>query len=392
MPVAGVPDSGAISVGLSLEVRTVIGGGVPEGRPDHRHRAGADPRLLRRRHGGGAGADDAHRHRGVPRARRGSNSWTPAAPPSPRPIARSASTTRSTRGWTSPSIRCRPVPTRSGSASPPTGPTSRRGGAARAGGAGFGGVPDQVKRLGLVLLLMLAPALARAQGVSMTGRATATVYGVPITFLNLQNLDFATVTRGVPKTVVQNTAAAGKVRVAGQPNAFTQIRFTLPTQLPNIQAVPGINMPISFAANSARWRRRNDAAERRHDLQPRRRREQRPVRRHCGSVLFRVSWRHRESFTHAGPGHLSGNDHPDHHLPLACWWGSWPSWSPLCCSSSSPSACTPGASDSCPCSTSCAGRARPPPSAPPRTPSPTPPSNRRRRPPRERAPPLRWRS
>lgn len=115
-----------------------------------------------------------------------------------------------------------------------------------------------MKRLGLVLLLLLTPAFARAQGVSMTGRATATVYGVPITFLNLQNLNFATVTRGVPKTVVQNTAAAGKVRVAGQPNAFTQIRFTLPTQLPNIQAVPGINMPISFAANSARWRRAND--------------------------------------------------------------------------------------------------------------------------------------
>ncbi len=66
-------------------------------------------------------------------------------------------------------------------------------------------------------------------------------------------------TRGVAKTVVQNTAAAGKVRVAGTANAFTQIRFTLPTQLPNIQAVPGINMPISFAANSARWRRTNDS-------------------------------------------------------------------------------------------------------------------------------------
>ncbi len=115
-----------------------------------------------------------------------------------------------------------------------------------------------MKRLAVALLLLLAPTAAAAQGVSLAGRATATVYGVPITFLNLQNLDFATVTRGVPKTVVQNTAAAGKVRVAGQPNAFTQIRFTLPTQLQNIQALPGITMPISFAANSARWRRTND--------------------------------------------------------------------------------------------------------------------------------------
>jgi hypothetical protein len=97
-----------------------------------------------------------------------------------------------------------------------------------------------------------------AQGRSVNGRITALVIGGPITFLNLQNLNFATVTRGVPKTVVQNTAFAAKVRVAGTANAFAQIRFTLPTQLPNSQAVPGINMPISFAANSARWRRGTD--------------------------------------------------------------------------------------------------------------------------------------
>lgn len=115
-----------------------------------------------------------------------------------------------------------------------------------------------MKRLIVALLLALAPATAAAQGRSINGTITALVIGNPITFLNLQNLNFATVTRGVPTTVVQNTAAAGKVRVAGSANAFTQLRFTLPTQLPNIQAVPGINMPITFAANSARWRRTND--------------------------------------------------------------------------------------------------------------------------------------
>ena len=115
-----------------------------------------------------------------------------------------------------------------------------------------------MRRLALALLLGLVPAAASAQGVALNGTVTALVIGGPITFLNLQNLDFATVTRGVPKTVVQNTAFGGKVRVAGTPNAFAQIRFTLPTQLPNIQALPGINMPISFAANSARWRRTND--------------------------------------------------------------------------------------------------------------------------------------
>ena len=106
--------------------------------------------------------------------------------------------------------------------------------------------------------MTLLPAALSAQGVATTGRVTATVYSVPITFLNLQDLNFATVTRGVAKTVAQNTAAAGKVRVTGQPNAYAQIRFTLPSQLQNIQAVPGITMPISFAANSARWRRRVD--------------------------------------------------------------------------------------------------------------------------------------
>ena len=109
-------------------------------------------------------------------------------------------------------------------------------------------------------MLTLAPASAVAQGTSTTTTIRVLVAGAAITFTNLQSLNFGTVTRGVATTIVQNTAAAGKVRVAGTANAFTQIRFTLPTQLPNIQAVPGINMPISFAANSARWRRTNDAA------------------------------------------------------------------------------------------------------------------------------------
>jgi hypothetical protein len=117
-----------------------------------------------------------------------------------------------------------------------------------------------MRRLLLALLLATVPASAGAQGRSTTANVTALLAGASITFLNLQILDFATVTRGVPKTVVQNTAAAGKVRVAGTANAFAQIRFTLPANLPNVQAVPGINLPISFATNSARWRRGTDAA------------------------------------------------------------------------------------------------------------------------------------
>ena len=115
-----------------------------------------------------------------------------------------------------------------------------------------------MRRLIATLLLALAPAVAAAQGQSTTTSVTALVPGVPVTFLNLQDLNFAVVTRGVPKTVLRNTAAAGKVRVSGASNAFAQITFTLPTQLPNIQALPGVNMPISFAANSAGWNRDTD--------------------------------------------------------------------------------------------------------------------------------------
>lgn len=116
-----------------------------------------------------------------------------------------------------------------------------------------------MKRLLVALLLGLAPATAAAQGPSTTITVSVLVPGAPMTFLNLQDLDFATVIRGIPKTVLRNTAAAGKVQVSGASNAFVQIRFTLPTQLPNIQALPGINMPISFAANSAGWNRDTDS-------------------------------------------------------------------------------------------------------------------------------------
>lgn len=112
--------------------------------------------------------------------------------------------------------------------------------------------------LSALLVAIALPAAARAQSASTTAQITALVVGGSMTFSNLQSLDFATVTRGVPKTVARNTAAAAKVRITGTANAFAQIRFTLPTQLPNIQALPGVNMPISFAANSAGWNRDTD--------------------------------------------------------------------------------------------------------------------------------------
>ena len=46
--------------------------------------------------------------------------------------------------------------------------------------------------------------------------------------------------------------------MTGNSNAFVTITFTLPATLRNIQAVPGVTMPISFGATSARWRRANN--------------------------------------------------------------------------------------------------------------------------------------
>jgi hypothetical protein len=111
----------------------------------------------------------------------------------------------------------------------------------------------------LVLALACLPMAAQAQSISTTTQVSAVVVSGTMTFTNVQSLDFATVTRGVPKTVARNTAAAAKVQVSGSSNAFVQIRFTLPTQLANIQAVPGVNMPISFDATSAGWNRDSDS-------------------------------------------------------------------------------------------------------------------------------------
>jgi spore coat protein U-like protein len=115
-----------------------------------------------------------------------------------------------------------------------------------------------MRRLALALLLGLLPAAAAAQGVAVNGTITANVIGGSITFNNLQDINFGTVPRGVSTTVLRNAAGAAKVQVTGSSNAFAQIRFTLPAQLPNIQALPGVNMPITFSATSAGWNRDSD--------------------------------------------------------------------------------------------------------------------------------------
>ena len=108
------------------------------------------------------------------------------------------------------------------------------------------------------MAIALTPGVGAAQVTTSTAQVTALVIGSPINFLSVRNLDFATVTRGIPKSVAYTAPAAAKVQLGGSSNAFAQITFTLPTQLPNIQAVPGINMPITFGAGSAAWNRDQD--------------------------------------------------------------------------------------------------------------------------------------
>lgn len=91
--------------------------------------------------------------------------------------------------------------------------------------------------------------------------AEAVVVTVGMTLTTLRDLGFGTVIRGVATTVQPTDPNAGEWQVTGSPNAFVVITFTLPTELTNIQALPGSTMPISFGGSSARRRRAiNDPA------------------------------------------------------------------------------------------------------------------------------------
>lgn len=107
-------------------------------------------------------------------------------------------------------------------------------------------------------LLLALPASAVAQGGSGTFTADAVVVTVGMTIATLQDLTFGTVPKGVATTVAPAAAGAGQWEITGNPNSFVTIAFTLPTQLTNIQALPGSTMPMSFGLTSALWRRANN--------------------------------------------------------------------------------------------------------------------------------------
>ena len=116
-----------------------------------------------------------------------------------------------------------------------------------------------------------ALAFAAVLGLGLPGRvlaqgtaaipAEAVVVTVGMAVTTLRDLGFGSVVNGVATTVQPVAAGAGAWQVSGNPNAFASITFTLPTELTNIQALPGSTMPIAFGAGAARWRRAtNDPA------------------------------------------------------------------------------------------------------------------------------------
>lgn len=102
------------------------------------------------------------------------------------------------------------------------------------------------------------PSRGVAQSPSASFSADAVVVTVGMAVTTIQDLNFGTVPKGVATTVAPAAAAAGHWQITGNPNAFVTIAFTLPTQLTNIQALPGSTMPISFGLTSALWRRANN--------------------------------------------------------------------------------------------------------------------------------------
>jgi hypothetical protein len=112
--------------------------------------------------------------------------------------------------------------------------------------------------LGAVVGTLGLPQLASGQAANGSIPAEALVVTVGMTFTTLRDLGFGTVTKGVATTVLPTAAGAGMWEISGNGNSFVTIGFTLPTQLTNIQALPGSTMPIAFAATSAIWRRANN--------------------------------------------------------------------------------------------------------------------------------------
>ena len=112
------------------------------------------------------------------------------------------------------------------------------------------------RALGVVLWAALVAMPRPAHGQNSGGISVdAEVIAVGMTVTKPSDLNFGQVTKGIATSVLPTDAGAGEWQALGNKNANVQITFTLPTQLTNIQALPGSTMPITFSATSARWRR-----------------------------------------------------------------------------------------------------------------------------------------
>jgi hypothetical protein len=115
---------------------------------------------------------------------------------------------------------------------------------------------------------MVVPAIAlglvsavRAQTPTGQVGTQAVVVTVGMSLTPLTDLRFGSIPLGIATTVAPTEAGAGFWSASGSANAFVAITFTLPAALNNIQAVPGVTMPITFGNAAARWRRAsNDPA------------------------------------------------------------------------------------------------------------------------------------
>lgn len=104
-----------------------------------------------------------------------------------------------------------------------------------------------------VALVLGAGARAQTPTGQVSSQAVVVTVGMSIT--PLRDVQFGSLPLGVPTTLQPTDANAGEWQAAGSGNAFVSITFTLPAALRNVQAVPGVTMPIGFGSTSALWRR-----------------------------------------------------------------------------------------------------------------------------------------
>jgi hypothetical protein len=93
-------------------------------------------------------------------------------------------------------------------------------------------VVARIGLLGAALFSSTALRSASAQGFSGSMAVQATTLA-PLEVTGMRDLDFGTLTGGVPRTVTTSDNSAGRFRVRGVDGAVTMATFALPTELSN---------------------------------------------------------------------------------------------------------------------------------------------------------------